>query len=94
MSRSKSVSFSRDSLCFIYFDVIICQRLKVKFKLVELFSRANEIKTGGLAQQLKLGMLSGDFHAHARDFQSPIGNAHFLFLCNPPPPPLLKKIRR
>ena len=36
-SSSKSVYFSRDSLCFIYFDVIICQRLKKKFKIVEPF---------------------------------------------------------
>ena len=36
-------------------------------------------------------MLSGDFHTHERDFQSPIGNAQFLFLCNPPPLPHPKK---
>ena len=29
--------FRRDSLCFIYFDVIIRQRMKKKFKLVKLF---------------------------------------------------------
>ena len=39
---SKSIYFSRDSLCFIYFDVIICQRLKKKFKLVEVFFQSRE----------------------------------------------------
>ena len=55
----KFVYFSGDSLCFIYFDIIIHQRLKKKFKLVEpfLFGLANEIKTSGLVQQLILGML-------------------------------------
>ena len=46
-------------MCFIHFDIIIRQRLKKKFKLVEpfLFGLANEIKTSGLVQQLILGML-------------------------------------
>ena len=35
---SKSIYFSRDSLCFIYFDVIIRQRLR----LVELFFQSRE----------------------------------------------------
>ena len=35
--NSKSIYFSRYCLCFIYFDVIIHQRLKKKFQLVELF---------------------------------------------------------
>ena len=35
---SKCIYFRRDSLCFIYFDVIICQQLKKKFKPAELFS--------------------------------------------------------
>ena len=39
---SKSIYFSRDSLCFIYFDVIICQWLKKKFKLVEVFFQSCE----------------------------------------------------
>ena len=57
-SSSKSIYFSRDSLCFICFDVTIRQRLKKKFKLIELFfSRANEVKTCDLVQQLILGML-------------------------------------
>ena len=34
---SESIYFSRDSLCFIYFDIIIHQRPKKKSKLVELF---------------------------------------------------------
>ena len=34
-SSSKSIYFSKDSLCFIYFDVIIWKRLKKTFKLVE-----------------------------------------------------------
>ena len=37
---SKSIYFSRDSLYFI--DVIIRQRLKKKFKLVELFFQSRE----------------------------------------------------
>ena len=41
-SSSKSIYFSRDSLCFIYFDIIIRQRLKKKFKLVELFFQSRE----------------------------------------------------
>ena len=49
--------FSRASLCFIYFDVIIRLRLKKKFRLAELFfSRANEVNICGLVQQLILGM--------------------------------------
>ena len=35
---SKCIYFRRDSLCFIYFDVIICQQLKKKFKPAEFFS--------------------------------------------------------
>ena len=34
--------FRGDSLCFIYFDVIICQRLEKKFKLIELFFQSRE----------------------------------------------------
>ena len=34
---SESVYFSRDSLCFIYFDIIIHQRPKKRSKLIELF---------------------------------------------------------
>ena len=67
---SKSIYISRGSLCLIYFDVIIRQRLKEKLKLVELFfSRANEIKTCGLLQQLILGMLR-DLFLQSRDIQS------------------------
>ena len=39
---SKSIYFSRGSLCFNYFDVIIRQRLEKKFKLVELFFQSRE----------------------------------------------------
>ena len=39
---SKSTYFSRDSLCFIYFDLFICQRLRKKFKPVELFFQLHE----------------------------------------------------
>ena len=39
---SKSVYFSRGYLCYIYFDVIIRQRLKKKFRLVELFFQSRE----------------------------------------------------
>ena len=35
---SKCIYFRRDSLCFIYFDVVICQQLKKKFKPAEFFS--------------------------------------------------------
>ena len=34
--------FSSDSLCFIYFDIIIRQRLKKKLKLVELLFQSRE----------------------------------------------------
>ena len=37
-----SIYFSRDSLCFIHFDVIICQWLKKKFKLVKLFFQLSQ----------------------------------------------------
>ena len=47
------INFTRDSLCFIYFDVIIRQRLKTSLsQLIFFFSRANEIKTCGLVKQL------------------------------------------
>ena len=63
----QKVYFSRFWLCFIYFDVIIRQRLKKKFKLVELFfSCGNEIKTCGLVQQLILGMFR-DLILQSRD---------------------------
>ena len=45
---------NKDSLCFIYFDVIIRQQLKKKFNPVK---RANEVKTCGLVQQRILRML-------------------------------------
>ena len=55
---SKSIYFSRDSLCFIYFDVIIRQRLKKSSSWLNFFvSCVNEIKTCSLVQQLILGML-------------------------------------
>ena len=67
---SKYIYFGRDSLCFIYFGVIIRQQLKKKFRLVEFyFSRANKIKTCGLVQQLILGMLS-DLILQSHNFQS------------------------
>ena len=51
-------SFSRVSLCYIYFDVVIRQRLKKSLSdLNFFFSRANEIKTCDLVQQLILRML-------------------------------------
>ena len=45
---------NKDSLCFIYLDVIIRQQLKKKFNPVK---RANEVKTCGLVQQRILRML-------------------------------------
>ena len=67
---SKFIYFSRFCLCFIYFEVIIRQRLKKKFKLVELFfSRANEIKTCGLVQQMILHIFR-DLILQSPDFQS------------------------
>ena len=64
------MNFSRDSLCFIYFEVIIRQRRKKKFKLVELFlSRANEVKICGLVQQLILRM-SRDLILQSRNSHS------------------------
>ena len=62
--------FSRDYLCFIYFNVIIGERLtKSSSQLNFFFSRANELKTCGLAQQLILGMFR-DLILQSRDFQS------------------------
>ena len=61
------LAFSRDPLRFIFFDVIIRQRLKKSLNL--FFSRTNEIKACGLAQQLILGMLR-DLILQSRDFQS------------------------
>ena len=66
---SKSIYFSGDSLCFIYFTSSCTSDWK-KFKLVELFfSRPNEIKTCGLVQQLILGILR-DPILQSCDFQS------------------------
>ena len=39
---SKTICFSRGSLSFIYFDVIVRQRLKKQFKLVELSFQSRE----------------------------------------------------
>ena len=55
------ILFSRDSLCFVYFDVSLSATEK-KFKLVEK-------KTWGLVQQLRLGMLR-DLILQPRNFQS------------------------
>ena len=61
-------------LYFIYFNVIIRQRLKKNFKPVELvFSRKNEVKACGLVQQAILRMIryiilqSLDSHSLNRD---------------------------
>ena len=55
---SKCIYFRRDSLCFIYFDVIICQQLKKKVQASwTFFSQTNEIKTCSFVQQLILGIL-------------------------------------
>ena len=63
-------SVSRYSLHFVYFDVIIRQRLTINSRYVSFFfSRANEIKPCGLVQQIMLGMLS-DLILQSRDFQS------------------------
>ena len=68
--NSKSIYFIRYSLCLIYIDVIIHQRLKKKFQVVELFfSHVNERRTCGLVQQLILGMLK-DLIVRSRYFQS------------------------
>ena len=40
----KSIYFSREALCFIYFDVTIRQRLKKKLKQVEVFFQSREWK--------------------------------------------------
>ena len=66
---SKSIYFSGDSLCFIYFDVIMHQRLKKVQASWAFFSRPNEIKTCGLVQQLILGILR-DPILQSCDFQS------------------------
>ena len=68
--NSKSIYFGRYSLCFICFDVIIHQRLKKKFQLVELFfSHVNEIKTCGLVQQMIPGTVK-DLILQSHYFQS------------------------
>ena len=65
----KSVSL-RDSFCFIYFDVIIHQRLKKNSTWLNFFfSNANEIESCGLVQKLILRMLR-DLILQQRDFQS------------------------
>ena len=49
---------SRDSLCFIYFDAIICQWLKKSSSQFNFFSSCgNEIKTCGLVQQVIMSIL-------------------------------------
>ena len=56
-SDNKS-SFSRDSVSFVYFDVIIRQQLKKSSSQLNFFfRRTNEVKTYGRAQEIKLSML-------------------------------------
>ena len=70
LSENLIRDFSRDSLCFIYIDFIICQRLKKSSSQLNFFfSRANEVKICGLVQYLILGMLR-DLILQSRDFQS------------------------
>ena len=66
-NSDNELDFRRDSLCFINFDVIIRQS-SIWFANF-FFSRANEIKTRGLVQQLILGMLR-DLILQLRDFLS------------------------
>ena len=70
--------FSRYSLYFIYFDVIIRQRLKKKVQAswTFFFSRANEVKSCSLALQMILRMLRDLIQS--RDSHSLNGNVPYV----------------
>ena len=72
--------FSRYSFYFIYFDVIIRQRLKKKVQAswTFFFSRANEVKSCSLALQMILRMLR-DLIIQSRVSHSLYGNAPYVW---------------